>query len=372
MNIELNLIYNQKNFFYNMGTTSDKPLEDLITNLEKLVQKRRNQVEDNIIIDNIKQNYSMCCDYFEKFKKNKQIINDNNLITQYLNKVEHCSKKCDSNYFIYFQAAKDLLIKIKVHNENIMKEQSKIYVQDSYIQNNNIQNNSQKEIMMEKQIKKSDVIQVQDLGLLNDNQGRALSALECYSNRFTKNPTNYFDYYNMNNLGNKKDPKQLRGQCIVQTQIFRMAYMDYISKYDSYKIDNLEINKLIHIINEWMKNVKDEDKILYKEMLDIITSINNNISFSSHSFTTYTKDCQHVTMNPQDIASMAPGIYNYNHQRNKESKQNYLKTGKMESKLNIGKSHKDDKGAQLLMEQIKSNKDYFTYEYPLENNGDNK
>lgn len=48
-------------------------------------------------------------------------------------------------------------------------------------------NNNNKRITNQKQqqmLQKNDIIQAQDLKLLNDNQGRALAALECYANRF--------------------------------------------------------------------------------------------------------------------------------------------------------------------------------------------
>ena len=219
---------------------------------------------------------------------------------------------------------------------------------------------------------KNKIIQAQDLKLLNDNQGRALAALECYANRFCNNneKTKYFDYYNMNNLGNRKDISQLRGQCIVQTQLFRMNYIDYIKNYTVYKIDNINNGELLAIIQNWMNKVNYEDKIIYQEMIDIINSSTNAMPpSSSNSFNHYSKNCQNATMDPKEIACIAPGVYNYNHQSSKDAKKKYFQTGKMNSYLIIGQSYKDDKNAQILMNQIEGNMQYYWEQEDLRNNG---
>lgn len=219
-------------------------------------------------------------------------------------------------------------------------------------------------------MQKQKIIQAQELRLLNDNQGRALAALECYANKFSEDnkKTKYFDYYNMNNMGNKKNNAQLRGQCIVQTQLFKMSYDDYTKKYGPYKLNNLDNYKLLQIINGWMDNVNNNDKILYREMSEIINSSNNS-SPSSNYFNIYSKNCQNVTMNPRDIACIAPGIYNYNHQRSKEAKKNYMETGEMISRLIIGQSYKDDKNEDLLMKQINDNQQFYEEENEIQTSG---
>lgn len=59
-------------------------------------------------------------------------------------------------------------------------------------------------------VNKQDVIQAQDLALLNDNFGRALASLECYTNRYSgKNLSKVFDYYNMFGLGDIQNLKEL-------------------------------------------------------------------------------------------------------------------------------------------------------------------
>lgn len=79
-----------------------------------------------------------------------------------------------------------------------------------------------------------------------------------------------------------------------------------------------------NILNDWEKNINQEDKIIYDKMIEIISD--NNISSSSKSFNIYAKNCQNESIEPKQIASMAPGIYNYNHQRAKQVKKKYLET----------------------------------------------
>ena len=58
--------------------------------------------------------------------------------------------------------------------------------------------------------------------------------------------------------------------------------MDNIQKYGPYKIDNLSNENLKNILNDWEKNINQEDKIIYDKMIEIISD--NNISSSSKSF----------------------------------------------------------------------------------------
>lgn len=347
----------------------EKSLEKLVKNLEKLTKNSNINVND--VINNIKTNLTICENELPKMKYNKKIVINNQIIENYLNAIK--DYKSQSNQFFHelFASTEELLNKIKQYNfqarGNLDPTLNYNELSNPAINKNITRNNQQ----MQLEIQKSQVIQAQELKLLNDNQGRALSALECYANRCSKdNKTYYFDYYNMNNFGYKKDPSQLRGQCIVQTQLFRMTYMDYIKKYGDYKLDNMDTDKLLGILKNWMDKVNNNDKILYKEMIDIISSRKHS-SLSSNSFNYYSKSCQNSTMNPRDIACMAPGIYNYNHQRSKEAKRNFIETGKMDSKLIIGQSYKNDKNAELLLEQIKDNKQYYEEQKQIEESGFN-
>ena len=79
-----------------------------------------------------------------------------------------------------------------------------------------------------------------------------------------------------------------------------------------------------NILNDWEKNINQEDKIIYDKMIEIISD--NNISSSSKSFNIYAKNCQNESIEPKQITSMAPGINNYYHQRAKQVKKKYLET----------------------------------------------
>ena len=118
---------------------------------------------------------------------------------------------------------------------------------------------------------------------------------------------------------------------------------------------------MINILNDWKKKVNKEDKIIYDEMIEILSD--NNISSSSKSFNNYAKKCQNEFIDPKQIASMAPEIYNYNHQRAKQAKKKYLETGEIESKLNIGQTYNNDKDVIELEKNIKSNINYYKYEH---------
>ena len=353
-----------------MGNNNNRDcLEELVENLEKLPNNTIKKVDKDKIINNITKIYNYCSTTFEEYKNKRQIIYDNSIINRYLNRINKINiNNFNNNYLLYINSCKSLLNSIKSHNQHLFNQKSNDF---NFNQNNNInfQNNSSMgngSNMAMKTVQKEKVVQVQDLKLVNDNHGRALAALECYANRFTNNPTKYFDFYNLNNLANNKTNEQLRGQCIVQVQLFRMTYLDYTQKYGSYKTDNLSNENMINILNDWKKKVNQEDKTIYDEMIEILS--NNNISSSSKSFNIYAKNCQNVSIDPKEIASMAPGISNYNHQRAKQAKKKYLETGEIESKLNIGQTYNDDKDAIELEKNIKSNKDYYENEYGREDN----
>ena len=95
--------------------------------------------------------------------------------------------------------------------------------------------------------------------IVNDNQGRVLASLECYANKFCSN-----------NLGYKKDNNQLRGQLIVQTQLFRITFMDYNQKFEKYKNVNICNEQLLVKIKNWMNKVNDNNKIIHQEMFIMI------------------------------------------------------------------------------------------------------
>lgn len=344
-------------------------LDELIKNLEKLPNRQPNANTQGIM-NNIQEYYSLCLNLFENYKKEHKMIFDNFYINKCYEKVKNKMKFCNKNYIIFLNSCLSLINEIKLYNEEIMNNSNFEETNKEIYKNNKIRNDNQYPINSQLMAQKEEVIQAQELQLLNDNQGRALSALENYSNRFTDEPTNYFDFYNLNNLASTKTNSQLRGQCIVQTQLFRMSFQDYTKKYGSYKIDNLDNEKLKNIINDWKQKVNKEDKMLYDEILEIIAS--KDTSSQSNTFNSYSKKCQNAKMDPKKIASMAPGVYNYNHQRTNQAKKKFLDTGKMESKLNIGKSYKDDKDAGHLKKEIESNMEYYNYDYDIDQYGDNK
>jgi len=272
---------------------------------------------------------------------------------------------------IFFQRLINLfnIIKMKdqqnfgINNNNLCRSNSNSYVSNiNNNENNNIINNSsniinkynsqfQKQIILDKQ----KVIQAQDLTLLNDNFGRALASLECYANRFCgKNLSNMFDYYNMFNLGNTIDMNELYKKAFVQTQIFKLAYDDYIKKYHKYTPpQNIDLELIKKLLNFWMNEISEKDRLVYQGMINILGSLNNS-SFEQ-KFKYYSQKCKSAKMDPKKISSFAPGVYYYNSQRCEEAKNDYFEKGEIVSSLNINKSYKNDKKAEILQEQINLN-----------------
>ena len=249
-----------------------------------------------------------------------------------------------------------------LNNNNLSPSNKKSYA--SNINNNeniyNINNSSninkynsqfQQEIVLDKQ----KVIQAQDLTLLNDNFGRALASLECYANRFSgKTLSNMFDYYNMFNLGNTQNMNELYKKAFVQTQIFKLAYDDYIKNYQRYTPpQNINLELIKKLLNFWMSEVSEKNRFVYQGMINILGSLDNS-SFEK-KFKYYSQKCKDAKMDPKKISSFAPGVYYYNSQRCEEAKNDYFEKGEIVSSLNINKIYKNDKKAENLQEQINLN-----------------
>lgn len=101
----------------------------------------------------------------------------------------------------YFEIAEQLLNKIQ--EKDLKISQPKIDIETNN-ERNTLFNVGCQSLLVNKQ----NVIQPQDLALLNNNLHRALSSLECYANRYSRqNLSKIFDYYNMFNLGNTQNLK---------------------------------------------------------------------------------------------------------------------------------------------------------------------
>ena len=205
-------------------------------------------------------------------------------------------------------------------------------------------------------VNKQQVIQAQELALLNDNFGRALASLECFANRYSGQIiSNVFGYYDMFNLGNTQDLVELQKKAFLQTQIFKLAYEDYVKKYHSYTVpENINIANIKQLVTNWLHYVPKDQKLMYYGMLNIINSTKNNSNFDK-KFKSYSEQAKNAKMDPKLIASFAPGVYYYNQQRCDEAKNQYLEEGKIISTLNINQTYKDDTKAVYLGYQIQNN-----------------
>ena len=102
--------------------------------------------------------------------------------------------------------------------------------------------------------------------------------------------------------------------------------------------------------------VLQEQKFIYQGMIDIISSLKN--TDFENKFKSYSEQCGNAKMDPKKIASFAPAVYYYNHQRCKEAKNQYLNEGKISSNLNINKKFEDDKNGQYMQSNILMNQLY--------------
>ena len=110
----------------------------------------------------------------------------------------------------YFEIAEQLLNKIQEKDLEISQPKMDIETNN---ERNTLFNVGSQNLLVNKQ----SVIQAQDLALLNDNFGRALAFLECYTNRYSgQNLSKIFDYYNMFNLGNTQYLKELEKKALIQ------------------------------------------------------------------------------------------------------------------------------------------------------------
>ena len=287
-------------------------------------------------------------------------------------------KQCCSQYKYYFEKMEELFNDVKKSNSN----REKINCQNNHIVEcieeckNNYEEKEKKQKKEEKQntyqyqqqilLDKQKLIQAQELALLNDNFGRALASLECYANRISeKNLSNVFGYYDMFNLGKKQDLNELKTKAFIQTQIFKLAYEDYVKNYKQYNVpENINISDIKKLLILWIQNVPNEHQIMYKGMFNTISSLNNEVF--ENNFKIMSEQCKNATLDPRKIASFAPGVYNYNQQRCEEAKNEYIDEGKITSKLNINQSYKNDKKAELLKEQINLNNKLFSEKNELE------
>ena len=191
-------------------------------------------------------------------------------------------------YKYYFQKLEDILIQIRKKD----KEMKEIHIVINEPDNNKNECDENINYDDENYQKLQIIIQAQELALLNDNFSRALASLECFANRCSeKEISNTFNYYDMFNLGKPQDLNELHKKALIQTQIFKWAYDDYINKYENYNIpENICLLEVINLVKKWMDNVPDDKRYMYQGMIDIISSSNNE-EFDD-KFKSYSEKCK--------------------------------------------------------------------------------
>ena len=344
--------------FYNLQ------LHLLVYNSNKYKQIYENMTKNDLI--------NKIIEGHKEFEKNvKIILNSNEFdlhslfndkeIKFYLNNIL-LWKQCCPEYKQIYDKIEILFIDIQKKyyesdNNNTNSFQGNIYINNEeecknsnneFIHNNNNQEQFQQQVLVNKQ----QVIQAQELALLNDNFGRALASLECFANRYSGQIiSNVFGYYDMFNLGNTQDLVELQKKAFLQTQIFKLAYEDYVRNYGKYDVpENINIEEIKSLLRKWVEKIPNEFKIMYQGMLSTISSLNNDTF--NQQFKSYSEQAKNAKMDPKKIMSFAPAVYYYNQQRCEEAKNQCLEEGKITSALNINQTYKDDKKAEQLEQQI--------------------
>ena len=273
-------------------------------------------------------------------------------IDNFIQKIINWKNNCPQEKHLYFNKTKLLFDSIQKKDMEIENVQVNMDIEQT---ENPAFSNKSKQFQQQVLVNKQKVIQAQELALLNDNFGRALASLECFANRYSgNNISNVFGYYDMFNLGNTQDLNELQKKAFLQTQIFKLAYEDYVRNYGKYDIpENIDIKNITNYVVIWMHHVPKDQQLMYQGMLNIINSSKNS-SFDK-KFKSYSQQAKNAKMDPNKIASFAPGVYFYNQQRCDEAKNQYLEEGKISSILNINQTYKDDTKAVYLNYQIQNN-----------------
>jgi hypothetical protein len=189
----------------------------------------------------------------------------------------------------------------------------------------------------------------QDQESCNSVLGMMLSSAECLSSRFGKNKfERLFNGYNVFESGDSKDEESLKTQLRIQTKLFRNNFYYMKQKRGEYSFpNNFTRDKIIEIINIWKKNVKDDKKIFYNNIIDIITDKTIQVKYPSQKIDNITSNgiSQNVILNV-----MAPIMSHVDQGLEKARKEAELK-GTINNVLDISKKNYDSKSLEI---QIKN------------------
>jgi hypothetical protein len=189
----------------------------------------------------------------------------------------------------------------------------------------------------------------QDQESCNSVLGMMLSSAECLSSRFGKNKfERLFNGYNVFESGDSKDEESLKTQLRIQTKLFRNNFYYMKQKRGEYSFpNNFTRDKIIEIINIWKKNVNDDKKIFYNNIIDIITDKTIQVKYPSQKIDYFTNNgiSQNVILNV-----MAPIMSHVDQGLEKAKKEAELK-GTINNVLDINKKNYDSKSLEI---QIKN------------------
>jgi len=192
----------------------------------------------------------------------------------------------------------------------------------------------------------------QDQESCNSVLGMMLSSAECLSSRFGKNNfERLFNGYNVFESGDSKDEESLKTQLRIQTKLFRNNFCYMKQKRGEYSFpNNFTKDKIIEILNIWKKNVKDDKKIFYNNIIDIITDKTIEVKYPIQKIDNFASNGinQNVILNV-----MAPIMSHVDQGLEKARKEAELK-GSINNVLDINKKNYDSKSLEI---QIKNYND---------------
>lgn len=174
----------------------------------------------------------------------------------------------------------------------------------------------------------------------NSVLGMMLSSAECLSSRFgIQNFERLFNGYNIFESGDTKNEESLKVQLRIQTKLFRNNYFYTKEKKGKYIFpDNFDKQKIIEIINIWKKNVSDDKKIYYNNIIDIITDKKTELKYPNQSI----DKIKNNGVNQNVILNVMVPIMSYVDQGLEEVGREAELKGNIDNNLKLGKKKNND------------------------------
>lgn len=190
------------------------------------------------------------------------------------------------------------------------------------------------------QIHKEIIELAQEQESCNSVLGMMLSSAECLSSRFgIQKFERLFNGYNIFESGDTKEEDSLKVQLRIQTKLFRNNYLYMKEKKGKYIFpDNFSIQKIIEIINIWKKNVSDDKKIFYNNIIDIITDKKTQLKYPNQGI----DKIKNNGVNQNVILNVMAPIMSYVDKGLQEVGREAELKGNIDNNLRLGKKNNND------------------------------